>query len=118
MVEVGVAEGGIEEARVGELLAGEIQAGQFAGVEDDPAEIVVLVARRGVKLGGAEGRKIRPPHFGPGEIRAGDGKFPVACSAPDGSVLVAWKRASALDIRETSRLCREDSQSLTAPGVA
>ena len=23
-----------------------------------------------------------------------------------------------LDIRETSRLCREDSQSLTAPGVA
>ena len=39
--------------------------------------------------------RLRPP----GEIRAGEGKFPVACSAPDGSVLVAWKHSSALEWR-------------------
>ena len=53
----------------------------------------------------------------PGEIRAGTGKYPVICSAPDGSTLVAWKQSSALAWRlfDADGKPQDEPQSVPSP---
>ena len=64
---------GSGQGRIREVLPGEVPAGEITPVKVNSCEVVVLIAGRGVKLGGGEasdGVERRSPHFGAGDAQS------------------------------------------------